>query len=239
MMKVRRERRRRKAFLQQEGSKSGQELLFCLSHHFHIPAAQDFVAFPCCKRRLDDLSKILVRCEFEEVLVKNGDLGGGVPSGRHKESVSFHYQSRCCEGETITGVHEVLVKKVAVLVLFHTGVEQTGAIGKAEFADSLLKEIKVLVGKTVLSLQLSHCIGFGENNDHVEAQVPRKHSFLEPFQGCLLLTRAQVRKRELKKGIEPSFAFQEPVWLESIDVVKRESQDRAQSNSPTVPTSLN
>ena len=132
--------------------------------------------------------------------MENGDLGGGVPPGRHKESVSFHNQSRCCEGEAIAGVDEVLVKKVAVLVLFHAGVEQAGAEGKAEFADSLLEEVKVLVGETVLGLQLSHCIGFGENNDHVEPQIPRKHPFVETFQGWLLLARAEVRKRELGKG---------------------------------------
>ena len=133
--------------------------------------------------------------------MENGDLGGGVPPGRHKESVSFHNQSRCCEGEAIAGVDEVLVKKVAVLVLFHAGVEQAGAEGKAEFADSLLEEVKVLVGQTVLGFQLSHCIRLGENYDHVEAEVPRKNPFLESFQGRLLLTRTQVRKWELKKSM--------------------------------------
>ena len=198
MMKVRRERRRREAFLQQERCKSGQEVLLRLCHHFHILAAQDFAAFAGRKGGLDDLAKVLVRCEFEEVLMENGDLGGGVPSSRHKESVAFHNKSRSCEREAVAGVHEVLVEEVAVLVLLHACVEEAGAVGKAEFADSLLEEVKVLVGETVLGLQLGHSVRLGEHDHHVEPQVPHQHPFLNSFQGRLLLTRTQVRKWKLK-----------------------------------------
>ena len=175
--------------------------------------------------------------------MENGDLGCGIPSSRHKESISFHNKSWRCEGEAIAGVHEVLVEQVAVLVLLHAGVEQAGPVGKAEFADGLLEEVEVLVGQTVLGFQLSHCIRLGENYDHIEPQIPRKHPFVETFQGWLLLTRAEVRKRELGKGCRSNafydFRAIEPVWWVSIAAVTRESRDPAQSNFPIASTFLN